>query len=117
VAGDEEGLVTLPGVVHICLRPEMYTRTDGYYELVAFIEGYDMGRGASVGMGNAVRVMTQFGGWLSARCGITEYKPWDEVLLLDCEGDSHRARERITAIFSEFMAVAQPHRLQELPHE
>ena len=112
--GEEEHMVTLPGVVSICLNPGHYTRTDNFHELVAFIEGYDLGRGASVGMGNEFRLMTRFGVWLSGRCGITDYKPWDEVLLFYCKGDTRRAREQFTTIFSEFMAAAPRAWLQEL---
>jgi hypothetical protein len=96
-------------LMHISRRPKLYTRNGGFWEVVAYVEGYFRGAGNPTGEYGYGKEdgMVLFGRWLVTRFGHPERGTWADRLLEQCSGDEHDAIRQLWPLYEEYLQDKQ----------
>jgi hypothetical protein len=93
-------------LVLVSRRPNLYTRTGTFWEVVAYIDGYVHGAGYPAGeVGNEIG-MGPFGRWLASRTDrLTDSPHWAATLLEHSRGNEAWALEQLAPLYDEYLST------------
>lgn len=89
----------------LCANPGRYTRHGKYWEIVAFIDGFDYARSLTFQRSETERDGSRFGDWLEQRSANPQNAHWAFLLLAECGKDESLALRRLPELYGEFLRV------------
>lgn len=94
-------------MIALCDNPTRYTRNGRFWEVVAFMDGYDYARSLSFAESTLEREGSRFAAWLEARTENPKNCHWAFLLLTECSHDERAALERLPQLYEAFLEAEE----------